>query len=34
MKNDLISIIIPFYNHAQYLEETVQSLLDQSYQNI
>ena len=34
MKNDLISIVIPCYEEAQYLEETVQSVLDKSYPNI
>lgn len=29
----LISIIIPCYNQAQFLPETLQSVLDQSYQN-
>ncbi len=35
MKNsDLVSIIIPCYNQAQYLEESVQSAIDQTYPNI
>jgi len=33
-RNDLVSVIIPCYNQAQYLEETVQSALDQTYPNI
>ena len=32
--NNLVSIIIPCYNQAQYLEEAVQSALDQTYSNI
>ena len=31
---DLVSIIIPCYNQAQYLEESVQSALNQLYSNI
>ena len=33
-ENDLVSIIIPCYNQAQYLEESVQSAVDQTYPNI
>ena len=32
--NDLVSIIIPCYNQAQYLDESVKSAIDQTYQNI
>lgn len=31
--NNLASIIIPNYNHAQYVGEAIQSVLDQSYRN-
>ncbi len=33
-KNNLVSIIIPCYNQAQYLEESVQSAVDQTYPDI
>ena len=32
--NDLVSIVIPCYNHAKYLGDTVQSALEQTYPNI
>ena len=32
-KQPLVSIIIPNYNHAQYLDERIQSVLKQTYQN-
>lgn len=31
--NDLVSIIMPSYNTASYIRETIQSVLDQTYQN-
>lgn len=31
--NDLVSIIMPSYNTAPYIRETIQSVLDQTYQN-
>lgn len=34
MENPLISIIIPAYNAVKYIEETVNSCLNQTYQNI
>lgn len=30
----LVSIIIPCYNHAQFVSETIQSVIDQDYKNI
>ena len=34
MKTDLISILIPFYNDEKYINECMDSVLDQDYQNI
>ena len=31
--SDLVSIIMPSYNTAPYIMETIQSVLNQSYQN-
>ncbi len=33
-KKELVSIVIPCYNHSQYLEEAVQSALNQTYPHI
>ncbi len=32
--NDLISVIIPACNHEKYVQETIQSIINQTYQNI
>ena len=33
MKTPLVSVIIPNYNHARFLDERIQSVLNQTYQN-
>lgn len=33
MNNDLVSIIIPIYNSANYLEDTLKSVVNQTYKN-
>ena len=32
--SDLVSVIIPAYNHEKYIQETIKSLIDQTYDNI
>ncbi|MFA6160266.1 MAG: glycosyltransferase [Parcubacteria group bacterium] len=32
-KNPLVSVVIPFYNHEKFIAKTIQSVLDQTYQN-
>lgn len=34
MNNPLVSVIIPNYNHARFLDERIQSILNQTYTNI
>jgi len=33
-KPPLVSIIIPLYNHEKYIQETIESIVLQTYQNI
>src|SRR5690606_4797225 len=30
----LVSVVIPCYNHAKFVKETIQSIIDQDYENI
>ena len=32
--NSLVSVLIPAYNHEKYVQETIQSIINQTYQNI
>ncbi len=34
MESPLVSVIIPNYNHARFLDERIQSVLNQTYQNL
>ena len=34
MISPLVSVIIPAYNHEKYVQETIKSIIDQTYQNI
>ena len=33
MNNPLVSVIVPNYNYAQYLDQRMESILSQTYQN-
>lgn len=33
-RQPLVSIVIPCYNHSQFVQETIQSVIDQDYENI
>jgi alpha-1,3-rhamnosyltransferase len=33
-QNPLVSVLVPAYNHEQYIEEALQSVIDQAYENI
>jgi len=33
-ENPLVSVIIPVYNHENYVQETIKSIINQTYQNI
>lgn len=33
-QNQLVSVVIPLYNAEKYIEETIQSILDQTYKTI
>ena len=32
--SSLVSVLIPAYNHEKYLQETIKSIINQTYQNI
>ena len=32
--NPLVSVLIPAYNHENYVQETINSIINQTYQNI
>jgi len=34
VESPLVSIVIPCYNHAQFVQESIQSVIDQDYENI
>lgn len=34
IKNNLVSVLIPAYNHGNYIQETIESIINQTYPNI
>ncbi len=34
MVNPLVSIVIPCYNHENFVQDSIQSVIDQTYKNI
>ena len=32
--SSLVSVLIPAYNHEKYVQETIKSIINQTYQNI
>ena len=34
MENNLVSVLIPAYNHENYIQETIESIINQTYSNI
>ena len=32
--NDLVSVVIPIYNSQEYLEETINSVINQTHENL
>lgn len=32
--NDLVSVVIPAYNHERYIQETIKAIINQTYENI
>lgn len=34
MNNDLVSVLLPVYNHEKYVQQTIQSIINQTYKNI
>ena len=34
MNNDLVSVLLPVYNHEKYVQQAIKSIIDQTYKNI